>query len=198
MPVCLVRKNAQAKGGYTKHRFVPPVALIDTPADAGHGPAVPAPWLRFIERQRLEPNEALLAEWNVVIPDLPNVAKFLLAALQRVFVLEEANGAISLLYQYTAAGQLNFYRGPPPLTRVPERLAPLWDRVPARLRDFYTRLHDGWTFLPSNSMGPLPAADWAFLSDDRFDIDDETAGAMGVDIARSRLSSTMAPATICA
>lgn len=145
---------------------------------------MPAEWLRFIGHQRLGPHGALVAQWGLVAPDLPNVGKFLEAALQQVFLLEEANGATSLMYQYTAGGQLNFYRGRPPLTRVPERLLPLWDRVPARLRDLYTRLHDGWTFLPTNSMGPLPVADWAFLSDDRFDIDAEAARAMSIDIAK--------------
>ncbi|GGZ02141.1 SMI1/KNR4 family protein [Pseudoduganella plicata] len=164
-------------------RFVQPVALIDTPAVACPGVAVPAQWLRFIEQQ-MEPNLLLLAEWDVISPDLPKIAEFLEASLQRVSLLKEANGATSLLYQYTTGGQLNFSRGRPPLSHVPERLAPLWDRVPARLRDFHTRLHDGWTFLPANSMGPLPVADWAFLSDDRFDIDEETASAMSIDIAR--------------
>jgi hypothetical protein len=46
------------------------------------------------------------------------------------------------------------------------------------------RLHDGWTFAPANSMGPLPMADWAFLSNARFDIDEETASAMSIDIAK--------------
>lgn len=165
-------------------RFVKPVALIDTPADAGPGVAVPAQWWPFIEQQRMGSNRPLLAEWDVITADLPNVARFLEAALQRVWLLQAANGAISLLYQYTAGGELNFYRGRPPLTRVPERLVPLWDLVPNRLRDFHTRLHDGWTFLPANSMGPLPVADWAFLSDDRFDIDEATAGAMSIDIAK--------------
>lgn len=165
-------------------RFVQPAALIDTPADAGPGVAVPAQWLRFIENRQMGPNRPLLAEWNVITDVLPSVAEFLEAALQRVLLLQEANGVMSLLYQYTAGGQLNFYSGRPPLSRVPERLAPLWNHVPARLRDFYTSLHDGWTFLPANSMGPLPAEDWAFLSDDRFDIDEETASAMSIDIAR--------------
>jgi hypothetical protein len=165
-------------------RFVRPAALIDTLADAGPGVAMPAQWSRFIEQQQIGPNRPLLSEWDVITHDLPNVGRFLETALQRVFLLKEANGATSLLYQYTAGGQLNFYCGRPPLTRVPERLASLWDRIPARLRDFYTRLHDGWTFLPANSMGLLPMADWPFLSDDRFNIDEKTASAMGLDIAK--------------
>jgi hypothetical protein len=165
-------------------RFVQPTALIDTPADAGPDVAVPAQWLRFIEHRQMGPNRPLLAEWNVMNPVLPNVAEFLEAALQRVLLLQEANGVMSLLYQYTAGGQLNFYRGRTPLSRVPKRLAPLWDRVPARLRGFYTSLHDGWTFLPADSMGPLPVANWAFLSDDRFDIDEDTASATGIDITK--------------
>jgi hypothetical protein len=74
---------------------------------------------------------------------------------------------------------------PIPIADVPERLRPIWSRIPAKFRDFYTQLHDGWTFLPANSMGPLPLEDWAFLSDDKFDIDDDTARRLPIDISRT-------------
>jgi hypothetical protein len=69
--------------------------------------------------------------------------------------------------------------------RMTASMRPIWERVPAKFRDFYTQLHDGWTFLPANSMGPLPVDDWAFLSDDKFDIDDETARALPIDVNKT-------------
>jgi hypothetical protein len=102
--------------------------------------------------------------------------------LKGLTVSREQNGALSLLYLYAdGGGDLNFSRGGAPVTDVPARLRPIWDRIPARLRGFYTQLHDGWTFQPANSMGPLPIKDWAFLSDDKFDIADDTAHRLPID-----------------
>jgi hypothetical protein len=106
--------------------------------------------------------------------------------LKRLYVMREQDDTLSLLYLYTVGGKdLNFFRGRAPIADVPERLRPIWDWVPAKFRDFYTQLHDGWTFLPANSMGPLPVEDWAFLSDDKFDIDDDTARRLPIDISRT-------------
>lgn len=164
-------------------KFVQPVALMEFPGEPQHTAVVPPQWQRFLEEQQSGRRMALLTAWDIVTPELPNVLEFLTSALKRLFVLREQSDAVSLLYAYTVGGdELNFYRGRPPVTRVPDRLAAVWERVPARLRSFYMQLHDGWTFLPANSMGPLPLEDWAFLSDDKFDIDNDIARGMGIDI----------------
>jgi hypothetical protein len=157
-----------------------------TPAEAAADPSVPVQWQRFIDEQAQGRMLALLTEWSDVAAEWPSVQDFLRTMLKRLYLLREQDGTLSLLYLYTVGGNdLNVYRGRAPITEVPERLRPIWNRVPATFRDFYTQLHDGWTFLPANSMGPLPVEDWAFLSDDKFDIDDATARALPIDISKT-------------
>ena len=145
-----------------------------------------AQWQRFIDEQEHGRRLALLTDWSAFAAEWPSVQDFLRTTLKRLSLSREQDGALSLLYLYTVGGNdVNVYRGRAPLADVPQRLRPIWNRIPAPLRDFYTRLHDGWTFLPANSMGPLPVADWAFLSDDKFDIDAATARALPIDIAQT-------------
>jgi hypothetical protein len=135
--------------------FVQPAALLATSAEAEADPAVPVQWLRFIDEQEHGRRLALLTEWSDFATEWPSVQDFLRTMLKRLYVLRERDGDLSLLYLYTVGGNdLNFFRGRAPITEVPARLRPIWDRVPATFRDFYTQLHDGWTFLPANSMGP--------------------------------------------
>jgi hypothetical protein len=149
-------------------------------------PSLPAQWQRFVEEQEQGRKPALLTAWNDFAAELPSVQDFLRSTLKRLSVLREQDGTLSLLYHYTVGGsELNVFRGRVPVTDVPAHLRPIWNRVPATFRDFYTRLHDGWTFIPANSMGPLPLADWAFLADDKFGIDDETARCIPVDIEKT-------------
>jgi hypothetical protein len=164
--------------------FVQPAALMATPAEVDV--AVPVQWLRLIDEQEHGRRLALLTEWSDFATEWPSVQDFLRTMLKRLYVLREQDDTLSLLYLYTVGGNdLNFYRGRAPITDVPKHLRPIWKRIPAKFRDFYTQLHNGWTFLPANSMGPLPIEDWAFLSDDKFDIDDDTARALPIDITQT-------------
>lgn len=167
-------------------QFVQPAALMASPAEAEADPAVPVQWLRFLDEQEHARRLALLTEWSDFAAEWPSVQDFLRTMLKHLYVMREQDDTLSLLYLYTVGGKdLNFFRGRAPITDVPERLRPVWDWVPAKFRDFYTQLHDGWTFLPANSMGPLAVEDWAFLSDDKFDIDDDTARRLPIDISRT-------------
>src|SRR5262249_53125900 len=46
---------------------------------------------------------------------------------------------------------------------------------------FYLNLHNGWTFLPDNSLGHLPLDDCAFISDDKFDFTEDKAAEAPFD-----------------
>lgn len=161
----------------------PVVAGMLTPSEARADAAVPAGWQQFIDELAHGRSPALIEAWAPFAAELPSVRAFLSGQLKRLYVGREPDDTRSLLYLYTIGGRdQNVFRGRAPVVRVPERLLPVWDRVPRLLRDFYTGLHDGWTFLPANSMGPLPLADWAFLADDRFDIDPQIAHGMPIDV----------------
>jgi hypothetical protein len=160
--------------------------LFSRPVEVEAVSYVPAQWRRFLDEQEHGRRLALLTAWSNFATEWPSVQDFLRTMLKRVTVLRGQDGTLSLLYLYTVGGNdVNFFRGHAPVTGVPEHLRPIWDQVPARFRDFYTQLHNGWTFLTANSMGPLPLEDWAFLSDDKFDIDDETAHKLSTDITRT-------------
>ncbi|VWB62208.1 hypothetical protein [Burkholderia lata] len=71
-----------------------------------------------------------------------------------------------LLYPYTVEhDDLNFFIGRAPLRERGPVDAPRWTALPEELRFFHQAVHDGWTFFPANSMGPLPLADQAALAD---------------------------------
>lgn len=166
--------------------FVHPAALISAPSEANADASVNVQWQKFIGEQEQGSRMSLLTAWSELAAELPNVQNFLRTMLKHLLILREQNGTLSLLYLYTVGtGELNFFRGHTPLNKVPERLLPIWSRVPAKLRNFYVNLHNGWTFLPADSMGPLPVEDWAFLSDDKFDIDEETARKLPIDINKT-------------
>ncbi len=164
--------------------FVRPALLMETPFDVDPALAMPAQWVEILRDQQQGGKGALSAYWNNVADRMPAAVNFLHNVARPVLVLAEQNQDVSLLYPFTAKGEVYFYRGHPALRAVPERFESVWPRIPAQLRDFYLRIHNGWTFLPSNSMGPLPVQDWTWLSDDRFDIDDESAARMPCDISK--------------
>ncbi|WEF34268.1 hypothetical protein [Pseudoduganella chitinolytica] len=138
------------------------------------------------------------AAWFDLADEAAQILAFLTSSLQGVYVTSQRDGTPSLLYAYTVGGDLCLDHGRPRLETVPRRFASIWHRLPAPLRQFYETLHNGWTFQPSNSMGPLPVEDWAFLSEDRFDIDAVTARAMQWTAAGSWRSFITAPETTCA
>lgn len=164
--------------------FVRPALLMETPEEVEPALPVPAQWVDILRDQQQGSKGGLGAYWNDVAARMPAVLNILHTFARPMLVLAEQNKEVSLLYPFTAKGELHFYRGHPALCTVPAHLEAVWPRIPAQLRDFYLRIHNGWTFLPSNSMGPLPVKDWAFLSDDRFDIDDESAARMPCDISK--------------
>ncbi|NHZ81352.1 hypothetical protein F2P44_19025 [Massilia sp. CCM 8695] len=165
-------------------RFVKPSLLAETAAQLPSGLPVPPQWVAILQAQQASGRLEASAGWHDFSEQLPNLATFFNKQARPLLLLAEVDRAVSLLYPFTAGGELYLYRGHPPLTAAPERFQSVWPRIPQQFRDFYTTVHNGWTFLSANSMGPLPVADWAYLSEDRFDIDDATAAAMPVDIGK--------------
>ena len=114
--------------------------------------------------------------------ELPSVEHFVRTRLHDVLILFQDESP-SLLYVYTAdRGDINFFEGRLPVhAAVPKPLRGVWQSVPRSLRRFYAEAHDGWTFLASNAMGPLPLQDWCFLSENQFDLSPDTVSRMPMD-----------------
>ncbi|CUI03118.1 hypothetical protein BN2497_1013 [Janthinobacterium sp. CG23_2] len=162
-------------------RFVKPSLLAQTAAELPSGIAVPPQWVAILQAQQASGRMEASAGWDDFSAQLPTMAAFFHKQARPLLLLADADHAVSLLYPFTAGGELYLYRGHPPLSAVPERFQSVWPRIPQQFRDFYTAVHNGWAFLSANSMGPLPVEDWACLSDDRFDIDDGSAAGMPAD-----------------
>ena len=123
-------------------------------------------------------------EWDPIVKKAPNIGRFLKSNLlfNSVF-LDQRRGLLYLLYVYTSQNgrDIDFYAGRPPAGEIPERIERAFKHFPSELRNFYLNLHNGWTFLPDNSLGPLPLDDCAFISDDEFDFDEDKAAEAPFD-----------------
>lgn len=126
---------------------------------------VPAAWRALLATPDDMRADTLVQMWAGVIDRLPAVAQFFHEKLARPAVFRNDGGDVALLYPYTVEhDDLNFFIGRAPLgERGPDDESP-WTALPEDLRRFHRTVHDGWTFFPANSMGPVPLADQAALA----------------------------------
>ncbi|MBN3797820.1 SMI1/KNR4 family protein [Burkholderia sp. Ac-20392] len=138
------------------------LAADEIPADVD----VPAAWRALLATPDDMRADTLVQMWAGVTDRLPAVAQFFRDKLVRPAVFRRDGGDVVLLYPYTVGhDDLNFFIGRAPLgERGPDDEFP-WTALPEALRRFHQSVHDGWTFFPANSMGPLPLADQAVLAD---------------------------------
>jgi hypothetical protein len=157
--------------------------LILRPDDIPAGIKPPPQWEPVISKPFGSFKAGAWPEWDPIVKKAPNIGRFLKSILRfnSVF-LDQRRSLLYLLYVYTSRGRnINVYAGLPPAGEAPERIKEAFKHFPRELRDFYLKLHNGWTFLPDNAMGPLPLDDCAFISDDEFDFDDEKAAEAPFD-----------------
>jgi len=165
------------------HDFRPSGKLILRPEDIPAGIKPPPKWEPVISKPFGSFNVEAWSEWDPIVKKAPNIGRFLKSILRFNSVFfDQRRSLLYLLYVYTSHGRdINFYAGRPSAIEPPEKVGPFLKRFPKELRHFYEQLHDGWTFLPSNAMGPLALEDCAFLSEDQFDFDDEKAAKAPFD-----------------
>lgn len=133
----------------------------DVPSDVD----VPAAWLALLDTPDAMLGERLAALWSGTIERLPAVTRFFAEKLRRPALLRYEDGRIALLYPYTVdQDDLNFFIGRAPLGDHAPVHDPSWQALPRELRHFHRHVHDGWTFFPAHSMGPLPFAEQSPLS----------------------------------
>ena len=133
--------------------------------------ALPQSWRQLIARQEQDKSLDLLPEWYELRSELPDVVRFLESALRGYAILLQ-QGRASLLYIYSDGGKLRFYCGNSPSAFSKLRNGFSWEKFPPKLRFFYERLHNGWYFLASRSMGILKLEDLRPLSEDEWDFED--------------------------
>ena len=137
------------------------LAADEMPADVD----VPPAWRALLAAPDDLLADRLVQMWAGIIDRLPAVAQFFRDKLARPAVFRNDGGDVVLLYPYTVEhDDLNFFIGRAPLRERWPDDAPPWTALPEALRRFHQTVHDGWTFFPANSMGPLPLADQAALA----------------------------------
>ncbi|MDR0245382.1 MAG: SMI1/KNR4 family protein [Burkholderia sp.] len=126
---------------------------------------VPPAWRALLAAPDDALADGLVQMWAGIIDRLPAVARFFRDKLARPAVFCDDGGEVMLLYPYTVEqDDLNFFIGRAPLRERAPVDASFRHALPDELRDFCENVHDGWTFFPSNSMGPLPVGEQAALT----------------------------------
>ncbi|WP_223652621.1 hypothetical protein [Hymenobacter psoromatis] len=137
---------------------------------------VPEAWVELL-RQQSAGAKSWLEMWRPYQSLLPEVDDFLQHKVRGICLLLKEPQPPSLLYVYSRGKDLYFFRGWPPLgDRVPKGKEEIWACLLPGLQQFYRELHDGWTQLASDAMGPLPVKDIGYLSDQDWELEpDEKA-----------------------
>ena len=152
-------------------KFVRNPTLIISSEAAERISGVPDAWVRVLSQQEQGEN-GWIDLWQPYQDLLPGVYDFLQYQVHGVCLLQEEHSPLSLLYLYSAGSADYFYRGYPALgSPPPQDRDALWKHLPPRLQEFYLTLHDGWTELSSDALGPLPLADMELLSDQDWEME---------------------------
>ncbi|MGS0894538.1 SMI1/KNR4 family protein [Burkholderia stagnalis] len=153
------------------------IGADEIPADV----AVPAAWRELLAAPDSALADRLMRMWAGVIDRLPAVARFFRDTLMRPAVFQRESGDVVLLYPFTVErDDLNFFVGHAPLGDRAPADKPSWRKLPDDLQRFYLTIHDGWTFFPSNAMGPLPSGDQSALTS-KLDLTLKELRKLGVD-----------------
>ncbi|HAY44576.1 MAG TPA: SMI1/KNR4 family protein [Micrococcaceae bacterium] len=146
--------------------------------DVSVGAVVPNEWIDLLSSTG---DGKLVDLWGPLLIRLPSVRSFFAKNLRAPAIFSKSSDDSVLLYPYTVDGgeDLNFFIGNPPLGDLAaENETQLWRALPDDLQYFYRNIHNGWTFFPTNSMGPLPIGDFGLLSE--FDLEPEDLRKMTV------------------
>jgi hypothetical protein len=126
---------------------------------------LPAWWQRVLLATGAERIRKTVEAWDRHGAPMARVVGFLAKHLVSVNLLIDKT-SVRLLYELRKDGQTMYYAGGnPQRKKMSDAVRSVWDKLPAELREFYDSLHDGWYYLASQSMGPLPS-DCFFILDD--------------------------------
>lgn len=152
-------------------KFVRRSTLIISAEEAGRVPGIPAAWVTVLHQQE-RGIKSWADLWQPYRDLLPGVYDFLQHQVRGVCLLREEQSPPSLLYVYSWGEADYFYRGCRALGNPPpEESQAVWKLLPPRLQEFYVTLHNGWTELSSDALGPLPLADIELLSDQDWELE---------------------------
>ncbi len=159
-------------------KFTRDFTLLTLPGEVAPEDGVPETWIEMLRSQEAG-RKTWAGPWEPYREILPCVLDFLERKVHGVCVLLIASQPPSLLYFYSSGGAHYYYQGEPPFGgTVPDDPRRIWARLPLKLREFYSAVHNGWTTI--SFMGPLPFGDIEFLAD--YDWGDDTTEALNLQL----------------
>jgi len=126
-------------------------SIADIPTES----KIPFGWQGFGIKDDLTEHAWYPSDWIIFSSRLP----WLTSALEKsligtAIILSEKKPC--LIYVFSDNEDFYFYVGNPPLDYFQSHSIDHLENLPDDLMDFYRKLHNGFTFHPSKSMGPLP------------------------------------------
>jgi len=128
--------------------------LVLSLSDISSAKNIPAEWQGFGIKEDLTSSAWYPAQWEVYRDRLPWLCTLLKKCLIGTAIFYKENP--HLIYIFHDSEDYYCYIGKPPLNYSSSYPATQLQKLPRELIGFYQDLHNGFTFHPSNSMGPLP------------------------------------------
>lgn len=132
---------------------------------------IPIEWRLIIEEDNFEnQKKILLLIWAKYIREnLINTIEYLYHNLIDIDIIE-FNNKYSILYTIkNTKGSILYYEGKNPLDENNTNLNLEWTKIPIEIRTFYNKIHNGFYYYASESMGFISINQIKKLSDDEFD-----------------------------
>jgi hypothetical protein len=134
--------------------------------------SLPSEWYEVFKQKDIKKRiNTLLGIWNKNLSiELRNTISYLNDYIENIELME-INQRHSILYTIkNRQGKVLYYEGRSPMVNfVNEALEQSWLKMTTAIRTFYEKIHNGFYYYASTSMGLVPLEDVAYLGDDDFD-----------------------------
>lgn len=113
---------------------------------------IPDWWKKSFNYSNGKRVEFIIEKWRGIEPFLPITFSFLENNLTEVEFVSHAGSPISMIYKFEFDNtEPSYYEG-----RICAPFETIQHNIPLGLKKFYTELHNGWTEIASDALGPMP------------------------------------------
>ncbi|WP_224771188.1 SMI1/KNR4 family protein [Metabacillus idriensis] len=149
---------------------------------------IPSLWVDvFMEKDFKRQVELLLENWTKHLgSELSNTIAYLRSNLIDLDLLEN-EGAYSILYSVkNSEGRILYYEGKNPNNHFHNKsLINNWDKISTSIRTFYEKIHDGFYYYASESMGLVSLNSVTYLDEYEWGILDEIDDPIKINLQTS-------------
>lgn len=147
--------------------------------------AIPREWKKiFREKESNDRIKMVLDIWKKYLEvELSNTIEYLTKNLIEVELME-INGYYSILYSVESlSGDISYYQGGNPYEEFNNsKLRNVWNKFPKSIQTFYEKLHNGFYYYASRSMGLEPRDSVTFFDDYEWGIIEELEEPIKIDL----------------